>query len=639
VLDPRLAIWREGLVDYLSRNLDGAGTLRAVPASVAIQRWTGHADAASAAVLGRRTGARLVLVGQIVGAGPQATRLRATLVEADDRKPLAEFERADQPDRVDRLADSLTVDLLRELGRSRPDVHLRFSSVGTASLSALKAFLQGEQSFRRAAWDSAVAHYERAVLLDSTFALAWWRMALAGTSSAEWPVTVARFRHAGRLNRGLSPHDSLLVTADSLRAAYYDTLDPGYWSHLLRQFSTLEEATRRYQEDPEAWYRLGEARYHFGGAIGATAQQTLATFDRAIALDSGFGPAYIHPVQLSLESGGLAEAEPYLEGYLASSSEVAEGEGVHLAALLIARGKPSGPEARHLTDTASVQVLLGAAGTLAGWGDSTDLALRLLKMAGDRRARPGTDTTYLDEQLANVLAYRGQLREARGWMGDRMHQVFFETAQLGIIPPDTADAVFARWLERPDDPALRWGYGQGDRCRRTLGAVQWWATRGDTAKIQEIGRRGARGVAAGSNVYARFNAAGDVALGQVGLALARRDAAEATRLMLAIPDSLCPTFLPFNLFKAHMLAETGRDREAAVLFDRIPLFNDETRSAAAVLGLLERGRVAERLGDRQKAIQCYQRVLGLWRHADPELRPFLDEARSGLQRLTTESAR
>jgi tetratricopeptide (TPR) repeat protein len=536
------------------------------------------------------------------------------------------------------LADSLTVDVLRELGRNRPDVHLRFSSVGTASLSALKAFLQGEQSFRRAAWDSAVAHYERAVTLDSSFALAWWRMALAGTASAEWPLTVARLRHAGRLNRGLSPHDSLLVTADSLRAAYFDTLDPGYWSHLLRQFSTLEEATRRYREDPEVWYRLGEARYHLGGATGATAQQTLATFDRAIALDSGFGPAYIHPVQLALESGGLTEAEPYLKGYLASSSEVGEGEGIRLAALLLAPGKASGPKPRDLTDTASVQILLGAVATTAGWTDSAEIAVQLLRMAADRRARTGTDTTYLDEQLVDVLAYRGHLREARARMGDRVHQVFAEAAQLGVISPDTADALFARWLESSDDDALRWGYG-GDRCRRTLGAVQWWAAHGDTAKIQELGRRGTREVTAGSNLYARSNAAGDVALSRVGLALARRDAEDAARLMVAVPDSLCPAFPPFNLFKVHLLAATGRDREAAVLFDRTPLFDEEARSASAVLGLLERGRVAERLRDRQKAIQCYQRVLGLWRHADPELRPFLDEARLGLQRLTTESAR
>ena len=42
--DPTLAVWREGLVDILSRNLDGAGPLRTVAQSVGIKRWQGRAD-------------------------------------------------------------------------------------------------------------------------------------------------------------------------------------------------------------------------------------------------------------------------------------------------------------------------------------------------------------------------------------------------------------------------------------------------------------------------------------------------------------------------------------------------------------------------------------------------------------------
>ena len=63
VLDPKLALWREGLVDLLSRNLDGAGPLRTVAPTTVIRRWTGRADPESAGDLGRRTGAGLALYG------------------------------------------------------------------------------------------------------------------------------------------------------------------------------------------------------------------------------------------------------------------------------------------------------------------------------------------------------------------------------------------------------------------------------------------------------------------------------------------------------------------------------------------------------------------------------------------------
>jgi len=67
VLDPKFALWHEGFVDYLSRNLDGAGSMRTVSPTVVLRGWKGPADPASATELGRRSGARWVVFGQMVG--------------------------------------------------------------------------------------------------------------------------------------------------------------------------------------------------------------------------------------------------------------------------------------------------------------------------------------------------------------------------------------------------------------------------------------------------------------------------------------------------------------------------------------------------------------------------------------------
>ena len=52
--------------------------------------------------------------------------------------------------------------------------------------------------------------------------------------------------------------------------------------------------------------------------------------------------------------------------------------------------------------------------------------------------------------------------------------------------------------------------------------------------------------------------------------------------------------------------------------------------------VLERGRVNERLGNRELAVDAYQFVADVWRHADPELQGYVDEAKAGLARLTAE---
>ena len=53
--------------------------------------------------------------------------------------------------------------------------------------------------------------------------------------------------------------------------------------------------------------------------------------------------------------------------------------------------------------------------------------------------------------------------------------------------------------------------------------------------------------------------------------------------------------------------------------------------------MLDRARIAESLGEREKAIDSYRFVVDVWRHADPELEPYVREARAGLGRLAAES--
>ena len=171
-----LSLWKEGLVDVLSRSLDGAGALRAVSASDVIRSWHGRADAQSAAALGRATGARLVLYGGLLTAG-DSVRVSANLLDVKTGRVVVELEQRDLADRIDRLSDSLTVAVLRALGQSRPSGIAEEGSWPTSSLAALKAYLHGEQFSRAAQYDSAQLYFERALALDSAFALAYHRLA------------------------------------------------------------------------------------------------------------------------------------------------------------------------------------------------------------------------------------------------------------------------------------------------------------------------------------------------------------------------------------------------------------------------------------------------------------------------------
>src|SRR5439155_924441 len=291
--------------------------------------------------------------------------------------------------------------------------------------------------------------------------------------------------------------------------------------HLKRWLATLEEAARRYPSDPEIWYELGDARFHFGPLIGRSSEQSLEAFDHAIALDSALAPAYIHPIELGITLHGAIGGRKYLEPYLALDPQGEYGVAMRLVERLLDSAQATTPATAQLLDTLPSEVLAVARPALERWADSAETAVRLAR----RLAANGSPFGRLT--LAAALAY---------------------------------------------------------------------------------------------------------------LALARGDSGDAVRRFALLPDSLCPACFLMRLTRVQSLERLGRDRDAAVLLDQLP-FAAFWSSPSEVLWLLERGRVNERLGDRDPAAQAYAFVADVWRHADPELQPYVAEAKAALQRLSAEPRR
>src|SRR2546428_7907356 len=186
VLDPKLELWHEGLVDVLSRNLDGAGPFRTASPTVVIRAWRGQPGRVTAQTLWCRTHAGLGVFGELLRAGAGSLPLAAAPLGTPKDPILAAVDPTDPADRICRLGHSPSLDVVRPTPAPTPGTHIRLFSVGTRSLPALKSFLQGEYFLRRFALDSAIASYDRAVAIDTTFSLALRRLqwALGGKASA-----------------------------------------------------------------------------------------------------------------------------------------------------------------------------------------------------------------------------------------------------------------------------------------------------------------------------------------------------------------------------------------------------------------------------------------------------------------------
>ena len=625
VLSPDLALWKEGIVDLLARNMDGAGPIRTVSPSVIVQGWSGHADRQSTSDLARRTGAGIAVFGTLEKFGRDSVRAAATMLDANSGNVLSELRRTDHADRMDRLVDSLTVGLLRELGRTRPVSAVKLAGVGSSSLPALKYFLQGEQYFRRTQFDSAAMSYEQAVRQDSTFALALYR---AGTVRG-WVQgindTIASdlVGRAGAHLKGLGARDSLIILSDSLGRAIARSNEnvlqnPKLPEQVRRLFEITTTLEQRYPTDPDAWYAIGEARFHHGTRLGRRQprRSILDAFDRAIAADSGYAPAYIHAIDLAYELGSPDDGLVYVRRYNALTSSDMYAEGMRLVEKLTDPAQARLPETQQALEGASTAALQRAAIALMHATDSTEAALRILREGSGRTSGFQGRASRLSAQAMTVeqAMYRGHMREARQLLQQtpallretRTAFAIGEAAYFDLWPADSTAALAAR----VSDTAV---------VARGFLAI----TQQDSAAMARIlPRLKARAQAGG--VFAAELAKAIEALN------ALREADTTTALQILDSIGLSSADEPLlRMFKAELLLSRNRAAEAVdVVRDGFTC-----GCAAQVLFSLMRGKVAEAAGDRELAIESYSFVTNAWRKADPEMQQYVTQAREGLKRL------
>lgn len=626
---PSDSVWGEGLMRLLSAKLDGTGALRTVPATTAAQGWRGRADQVGGLAFGHRLGAGLVVVGTIAQDGHDSMIVNAVLLDVARGKSIGELGARDGLLRVDRVADSLAIRLLQRLGPLRPIRAVRLPSIGSASFPALKAFLQGEQFYRRGEMDSAYGYYDRAVRLDNRFALAINRRGRTLSWTHGWynPAATADLVRAAELNHGLGTRDSLLLTADSLGVALslHNGLDKAWWTLTSRSFDLLTLAITQYSADPEFWYELGAARLFYDSRPRATYGDALDAFDRAIALDSAFAPAYLLPIELAFDLADSARALRYARAYVALHPSGLDGEAMQLLLRLVEPSGDTAAVAPRQLENAAPDVLLRLHNALHRWPDERETDVRVTRAlasnGGPSLNWPSCAAQCRRIALDATLSFRGHLQEAHAIVG-MLPEFASDFILLGGLPAETIAVSAARY--RPV------------RGAPMLGLLWWWSTRGDTASLHGYARRvDSLAGAAGSEGLRRYWTY-MASVGRAYLALGMRDTTTAVQRFEALPDSDRPTYTLPRLQRVQLLAATGRAREAdAELTEGERIYF----SPSAILFVLERGRVSERLGERDRATRAFRYVVDTWAHADSTLQPYVSEARAALDRIDTRSSR
>jgi len=588
----------------------------------------------------RRAGAGAVVVGSVIGAGPEL-RIDVRVQDPSDGRLL--FAHGVRGDEVFALVDEITERIRADLGLATAAADRGMAELTSESLEAYRLYTEGRNAWRNFRRSDALELFRQAVEIDPSFTMAYFELSRYSHDRALRQEY--RKKTMDGLDR-LSERERLKVESSAAAREGDDR----------RALMLQEELVTRYPDEAEAYNRL----FELYSRVRETekAMQTLERGVRAVPTDGQLHSALGYEL---VWSGRFDEGLRELEAYARLLPEEPNphdsfGDAYRLM------GRPEEAIARY-TDALDVDDTFWPSYRGRAWAYAVlgryDDALRDVVTVGENAARTDLDNYYISLLTQGLLLTRvGRYHEA---------ELITREVQRSAEIADVAWARTWAWqlssliaLDRSDFPTAI------DCATRVLKAIEGQATRRVfcahlAAGIAEA-RSGRFAAAeehqnAASTLFERWNNY-DPAIyrsvvwlyrsleGEIALAsgdLARAEAAFAAgqangRLWFGLKDTyyFFEHNSPSRDWRARVQVARG-DATGAIAEYRRLLAPSADHIFIGVLEpryVLELARLLDQVGDQAAARDEYQSFLELWKDADPDL-PELTEARTRLAQLET----
>lgn len=624
----------EAVAKLLSQALDGTAGLRTV-SSHALFGYPGlmaaeHRTEALANEVAGHFGAGLWVMGDVLQSGDQL-RIEATLASRSDpaeRRVSAEV--TSNPDELFDAVDRLAAMLLAQRVAGTGSVRTRTAATTTASVVALRAYVEGERSFRAGSYLPAVDAFTRAVQADGEFALAYYRLSMAqerlAWAEASRKSAETALQHAQRLSES---EQEFLEAVVALRRG---------------QTSDAEQRFRGYvrvhPDDPEAWYQLGEIQFHGAPLRGGSITSARPALEKALTNDPGDLGALYHLVRIAIRERDQERIDSLTARFVALSPG-----GERTLELRALQAANKGDEATFSEILSEMQESADSFLPIGVWSVATFGAspadaesIARLMTAADR---PPDVRAAGQLQLAYLLLAQGKLVAALGALEDATRLGDPDAAAaaewIAELPYIGADPATVASLKRIADarggepvtesvrPSSFFSAHNGvhDVVNRYLDGVTA-ARQGDLSAVAAaVAALGAVEGTEAARGLARQLAAGV----QAQAALASGDTAKALEILssLQIEGWYELTFVsPYfagaleRFTLAELLLAAGREQEALGWYQGL---RENTVAELGFAGpcLLREAAIHRRAGREREAESLERQFAALWKDADPRL--------------------
>jgi tetratricopeptide (TPR) repeat protein len=304
--------------------------------------------------------------------------LRIAVHRADGSSDPASFERSGPIGELDDLVGDLVVASFA--ARIAAEMSGTTARALPRGIDAISEYLAGDQAFRHADYSGAIAHFDRVMELDSSYALAPFKRMLAVVHSIR--PTEVRNELRAALAATTAREGDLDPGSAGLLEGYRVLFTEG---DIQRSGQIFRGVVSDHPDLFDGWFVLGYFQYRLGALLGISLAEARTSFNQVLARNPDFAPAQANLALIALAENDRSGAEQHLERYLAldSTSDWAD----------LARSADSLVFRQHL-----------APAIIASLPNRPDLYLEILALAGAELNPPGGARAIAESAAREIWA-------------------------------------------------------------------------------------------------------------------------------------------------------------------------------------------------------------------------------------------